>query len=216
MKVLGEHRNSAQALPPAASVECGLAALYLMFGLFPSRFFLMLPLRLAGLTGRLSLWGLLPLSQISESTGTHFPSYLWSWFLSLKLIGCIHSWTEYPLWAWFIANTGQADEKFSSLLSSDLSNWQTYQKASNNIITQELFLMAIYTNYYLVGFPGGSVVKNLSAMQETQVWFLRWEDSPGEGNGNPLQHSCLGNPMNRRAWQVTVHGVAKESAWLSG
>ena len=32
--------------------------------------------------------------------------------------------------------------------------------------------------------------------------------SPGEGNGNPLQYSCLENPMDRRAWQ-TVHGVAK-------
>ena len=34
--------------------------------------------------------------------------------------------------------------------------------------------------------------------------------SPGEGNGNPLQYSCLGNPMNRGAWWATVHGVAKE------
>ena len=33
--------------------------------------------------------------------------------------------------------------------------------------------------------------------------------SPGEGNGNPLQYSCLGNPMERHAWQATVHGVAK-------
>ena len=35
--------------------------------------------------------------------------------------------------------------------------------------------------------------------------------SPGEGKGNPLQYSCLGNPMDREAWQATVHGVAKES-----
>ena len=34
--------------------------------------------------------------------------------------------------------------------------------------------------------------------------------SPGEGNGNPLQHSCLGNPMDRGAWQATAHGVIKE------
>ena len=33
--------------------------------------------------------------------------------------------------------------------------------------------------------------------------------SPGEGNGNPLQHSCLENPMDRGAWWATVHGVAK-------
>ena len=34
--------------------------------------------------------------------------------------------------------------------------------------------------------------------------------SPGEGNGNPLQYSCLGNPMDRGAWWATVSGVAKE------
>ena len=33
--------------------------------------------------------------------------------------------------------------------------------------------------------------------------------SPGEGNGNPLQYSCLGNPMDRGAWWTTVHGVAE-------
>ena len=35
--------------------------------------------------------------------------------------------------------------------------------------------------------------------------------SPGEGNGNPLHYSCMGNPMDRGAWQATVHGVTKES-----
>ena len=37
-----------------------------------------------------------------------------------------------------------------------------------------------------------------------------WGRSPGDGNGNPLQHSCLGNPMDRDAWWTTVYGVAKE------
>ena len=36
-----------------------------------------------------------------------------------------------------------------------------------------------------------------------------WERSPGGGNGSPLQYSCLENPMDREAWQATVHGVAK-------
>ena len=35
--------------------------------------------------------------------------------------------------------------------------------------------------------------------------------SPGEGNGNPLQYSCLGNPMDREAWRTVVHGVTKDS-----
>ena len=39
--------------------------------------------------------------------------------------------------------------------------------------------------------------------------------SRGEGNGNPLQYSCLGNPTEREAWQITVHGVTKSQARLS-
>ena len=39
--------------------------------------------------------------------------------------------------------------------------------------------------------------------------------SPGEGNGSPLQYSCLGNPMDSGAWWATVHGVAKSQTQLS-
>ena len=53
------------------------------------------------------------------------------------------------------------------------------------------------------------LVKNLPAVQETWVRFLGREDSPGEGNGNPLQYSCLKNPMDRGAWRATGHGVAR-------
>ena len=42
------------------------------------------------------------------------------------------------------------------------------------------------------------------------------ERSPGEGNGNPLQYSCLGNPMDRGAWRATDKGAAKSQARLSG
>ena len=62
-----------------------------------------------------------------------------------------------------------------------------------------------------MGFPGGSVVKNLSVNAGDTVSILRWGRSPREGNGNPLQYSCLGNPIDRRAWWATVHGVTEES-----
>ena len=52
-------------------------------------------------------------------------------------------------------------------------------------------------------------VKNLPAVQETRVRSLGWEDSPGEGNGNPLQNPCLENLMDRGAWWAAVHGFAK-------
>ena len=58
-------------------------------------------------------------------------------------------------------------------------------------------------------------LKRLPAMWETRVRSLGREDSPGEGNGNPLQYSCLENPMDRGAWWATVHEVAKSQIRLS-
>ena len=61
-----------------------------------------------------------------------------------------------------------------------------------------------------MGFPGGSAVKNLPANAGDGGLILGSGRSPGEGNGNPLQYSCLGNPSDRRTWRATVHGVTKE------
>ena len=52
------------------------------------------------------------------------------------------------------------------------------------------------------------VVENLPAIQETLAQSLGQEESL-EGNGNPLQYSCLENPMDRGAWQAMVHSVAR-------
>ena len=62
----------------------------------------------------------------------------------------------------------------------------------------------------LLGFPGGSVVKNLPANAGDAGSISGSRRSPREGNGNLLQYFCLGNPMDRGAWWATVHGVAKE------
>ena len=60
-----------------------------------------------------------------------------------------------------------------------------------------------------MGFPGGSEVK-ASAWNEGDPGLIPGSGrSPGEGNGNPLQYSCLENPMEGGAWWATVHGVAK-------
>ena len=58
-------------------------------------------------------------------------------------------------------------------------------------------------------------VKNLPAVQGDLGSIPGLRRSPGEGNGNPLQYSCLGHPMGRGAWQATVHGVAKSWTGLS-
>ena len=58
-------------------------------------------------------------------------------------------------------------------------------------------------------FLGGSAVKNPLANAGDLGSIPGSGGSPGEGNGNPLQYPCRGNPMDRKAWQATVHGVAK-------
>ena len=67
---------------------------------------------------------------------------------------------------------------------------------------------------YYIGFPGGAVIKNLLAdaggARDVGL-ILGQEDSPGGGNGNPLQYYCLGNPMDRGAWWPIVHRVTKKS-----
>ena len=60
---------------------------------------------------------------------------------------------------------------------------------------------------HLLGFPGGSVVKNPPANAGSMGSIPGPGRSPGEGNGNPLQYSCLGSPKDRGAWWATVHGV---------
>ena len=65
--------------------------------------------------------------------------------------------------------------------------------------------------FICMGFLGDSAVKNTPANAQDMGSILGSGRSPGEGNGNPLQCSCLVNPMDRGAWQATVQGIAKES-----
>ena len=64
------------------------------------------------------------------------------------------------------------------------------------------------------GFPGGSDGEE-SACNLGDPSSLGWEDSPGEGKGNPLQYFCLENPMDRVAWQAIIHRVEKRWTRLS-
>ena len=63
-----------------------------------------------------------------------------------------------------------------------------------------------------MGSPGDTVIKDPPANAEDMGLIPGSGRSPGEGNGNPLQYSCLENPMDGVAWRTTVHGVAKN--WI--
>ena len=82
------------------------------------------------------------------------------------------------------------------------ATWETPLKIFTNI-----YKMTISYAYYL--FRASLIdqlVNHLPAMQETRVQFLGGETSPGEGNGNPLQYSCLKNPMDRGPWPAQSMG----------
>ena len=68
---------------------------------------------------------------------------------------------------------------------------------------------------YSWGFPGGSVVKNPPSNEGDVGSIPELGRSPGGGHGNPLQYSCLENPMDMGAQWATVQGVTKSQTWLS-
>ena len=69
-----------------------------------------------------------------------------------------------------------------------------------------------YTVYDIQDFPTGASGKETVCNARDLSSVLKWGGSPGGGHGNPLQYSCLENPMDRGSWQATVHGVAKSRA----
>ena len=73
----------------------------------------------------------------------------------------------------------------------------------------------MYKLKYTYTYPGGSVVKNLPASAEDSSLIPGSGRSPGGGNGNPFQYSCLENSMDKGAWKGTVRGVAKSGTQLS-
>ena len=77
--------------------------------------------------------------------------------------------------------------------------------------------MALFHSFLWLSsvLPGSSVVKNLLA-NAGDMGSIPWLGrSPGEGNSNPFQYPCLGNPMDRGAWWAMVHGVEKNQTRLS-
>ena len=82
-----------------------------------------------------------------------------------------------------------------------------------DLLARRLIILDI--DDFLNGFPGDTVVKNLPANTGDLGSIPGLGRSPNIGNGNPLQYSCLENPMGRGSWQVTVYGVTKNWTWMS-
>ena len=108
-----------------------------------------------------------------------------------------------------------------SPMRASISNFQNNQIRGGEVLCLEFFsvllrciwLRMLYN--FKVGSPGGPVVKNPPANVGNMGLITGSGRSPGEGNGNPLQYSCLGNRMNRRAWEAAVYGVTKNWTQLN-
>ena len=105
------------------------------------------------------------------------------------------------------------------IFSTILSGWPFTQKKC--YLAPVLRIIDIISNTKVTAMSDGvstaitghtqAVVNSLPDKKETQEMQCQslGGSSPGEGNGNPLQYSCLGNPMDRGAWWATVHEVAE-------
>ena len=126
------------------------------------------------------------------------------------LVGILMPFTDEILW------------NSPTLVNSLITVQKFFKNTSRDISHSDLWLLKGLMwkcNIYNIvgasgeGFPGGSVLKNPPAIQKIGVWSVDQQDL-GEGNGNLLQCSCLGNPIDRRTWWPIVHGVTKSWAWL--
>ena len=100
-------------------------------------------------------------------------------------------------------------ESYILLKQSSLINNTERGKISTQVISFKDF------KGWINSVSGGSVVKNLPASVGDVGSIPGLGRSLGEGNGNPLQYSCLENPMDRGAWQATVPGLQKVQTRLS-
>ena len=96
--------------------------------------------------------------------------------------------------------------------------WECHLSYIALCVKWKFFVFSFHITLFRIA-PGGTVVKNLPAnageLSRDESLIPVLGRSPGGGNGNPLQYSCLENSMDRRAWWAIVHRVSKSRTWLS-
>ena len=110
--------------------------------------------------------------------------------------------------------------KFSlqcTLPSTVQRHWKVCRQATLNFVVNWMMEWAwkIMEFQRQKDFPGDSDGKESTFCEGDSGSIPRSGRSPGDGNGNSLQYSCLGNSMDKGAWRVTVHWVTKSQTWLS-
>ena len=148
---------------------------------------------------------------------THLPKYL-PLSLKLQLSASSSQLLRLLIRAELIQNTGashQAPPNGLLLLHELVFAWFTLPGKGKFSLRIVPGLQYCFCSQYKEVFPGGAVVKNPPAMQETRVQSLSWEDPLWRRKWLSLQYFCLDSPMDRGAWQATVRRVTKSQMQLS-
>ena len=103
----------------------------------------------------------------------------------------------------------------SNVYQNLIERVNTYKPLLNLSTKQSIYKTIIVELIYKTSVPDGSVGKESAGNVEDPGSIPGWGRSPGEGNGNPLQYSCLENSMDRGACWAAVHGVAKSQKRLT-
>ena len=114
-----------------------------------------------------------------------------------------------------------AEGNGNSLQCSCLENrrdWRAWWAAIYGVSQSRILLKRLSSSSSIhekSGFPCGSADKESACNAEDLGWIPGLGSSPGDGNGNAFQFSCLENPHGQRSWRATVHGVTKSQTQLS-
>ena len=126
--------------------------------------------------------------------------------LGLEGAGCGQGYTEPSTAPWCSCYSDSESVPYCSVCCSKSCSGPSFSCVKSSVHT----FVRLGIGLDIAGFPGGSEVKNLPANAGDTGSIPRSGRAPGEGNGYPLQYSCLENSMYRGAWWATVHGVTEE------
>ena len=131
----------------------------------------------------------------------------------------VFHWSKYNPWSCNPTSClNYINRPSRQLLGKQESPWAPFRQRAGPVVSlwkSEANRVGLSSLVTRVAIPSGSVLKNPPARQKTRVQSLHQEDPLEKGVATSLQYSCLDNPMDRRAWQATVHRVAKCWMWLS-